>query len=91
MNKWLKRTLWGISGIVFINVGVLFSRLKTISSIKQVEGDLYSVDYHVDYKLDEVLEHGVSNVKELEDIVSKKIFLDIQLKPMNIYLFVALL
>lgn len=74
MNKWLKRTLWGISGIVFIIAGVLFSRLKTISSIKQVEEDLYSVDYHVDYKLDEVLEQGVSNVKELEDIVSKKIF-----------------
>jgi hypothetical protein len=74
MNKWLKRTLLGISGIEFIIVGVLFSRLETISSIKQVEEDLYSVDYHVDYKLDEVLEQGVSNVKELEDIVSKKIF-----------------
>lgn len=64
----------GILILILITIAVLFTRLKTISTIKQVEGDLYQVDYSADYKLDQILKASVKDVAELEAILSKKLF-----------------
>ena len=80
MKKWLKITFLGIILLVLIISGILFSRLRTISTIKQVEGDLYRVDYHADYKLDKILKESVSNVPELEQALSKHLFFGYPIK-----------
>lgn len=59
---------------------ILSSRIQTISSIKHIEGDLYTVDYQVDYKLDRVLEKGLSSVEELEAIISDELFFGYPIK-----------
>ncbi|KAF1302866.1 linear amide C-N hydrolase [Enterococcus saccharolyticus] len=74
MKKWVIRIISVLAILIIAVVGVLFTRLKTISSIKQVDGDLYSVNYQNDYKLDDVLARGVSSVSELEKVVSDKLF-----------------
>ncbi len=69
-----------LAGLSVVGLGllvagaVLFSRLQTISSIKKVAGDFYSVDYVADYKLDEVLAQGAGSVKELENVLADKLF-----------------
>lgn len=52
----------------------MFGRLRTIRSIKQIEGDLYQIDYRADYKLDDLLAQGVKNVNDLIKFMSKKLF-----------------
>ncbi|GIO22885.1 C45 family peptidase [Oceanobacillus sp. J11TS1] len=74
-RKWMILTAAVVLVIVLV-VGTvtLFNRIRTMSSVQRVEGDLYSADYYADYKLDEVLEMGVSSVEELETALSKKLF-----------------
>ncbi|MGC4019298.1 MAG: hypothetical protein QM793_08805 [Muricomes sp.] len=52
-----------IFAIVFLQQQLLYclAELRTMSSIQHVEGDLYTVNYYADYKLDDVLEAGVVN------------------------------
>lgn len=80
MKKMMKRVGLIVAAIIILVVGVLFTRLKTISSIEKVEGDFYQVDYSADYKLDEVLEQGVRDVSELESLLSKKLFFGYPIK-----------
>ena len=52
----------------------MFGRFRTIRSIKQIEGDLYRINYHANYKLDKLLAQGVKNVNDLVKFVSKELF-----------------
>ncbi|MFD2830992.1 linear amide C-N hydrolase [Corticicoccus populi] len=63
-----------IFSVITAGAVILFTRIKTMRSIKNIEGDLYQVDYHANYKLDDILKTGVKNVDELEGILSKKLF-----------------
>ena len=58
----------------------MFGRLRTMRSIKQIEGDLYRINYHADYKLDELLTQGVKDVNDLIKFVSKKLFFGYPIK-----------
>ena len=58
----------------------MFGRLRTIRSVKQIEGDLYRVDYHANYKLDDLLKQGVKDVNDLVKFVSKKLFFGYPIK-----------
>lgn len=44
----------------------LTKRIRTIKTIKNIEGDLYKVDYFADYKLEEVLDENIGSVSDLE-------------------------
>ena len=58
----------------------MFGRFRTIKSIKQIEGDLYLVNYHANYKLDKLLTQGVKNVNDLVRFVSKELFFGYPIK-----------
>lgn len=72
--------LGGIGLLLIILALILFSRIKTISTIKKVEGDLYRVEYTADYKLDELLTSDIDSVNELEKQLSKKLFFGYPIK-----------
>ena len=73
--KKLAVTITVIMSILLITAGlVLYDRIQTIRSITHVQGDFYNVEYQADYKLDEVLAVGARNVKELEQVLSEKMF-----------------
>ena len=74
MKRMLKLIMGGALFLCIILAILLFTKIKTINSIKKIEGDFYHVRYTADYKLDEILAHGVASVKDLEKQVSKKIF-----------------
>lgn len=63
----------------------MFGRLRTMKSIKLIMGDLYRVDYHANYKLNELLEGGVKNVSGLMQFLSKKIFFGYPIKVVENY------
>lgn len=80
IRRLMTTTLIVLFSILILLSPVLFSRLKTVSSIKNIDGDLYYVDYQVDYKLDQVLDKGISNVEELEGFLSKELFFGYPIK-----------
>ena len=43
----------------------MLGRLRTIRSVRQMEGDLYRIDYNAVYRLDELLAQGAKNEKEV--------------------------
>lgn len=77
-KRWTVISLF--TGLLMTGAVILFKRIKTILSIKNVEDDLYQADYYADYKLDEILEHGTENVEVLEDLLSKKLFFGYPIK-----------
>ncbi|NCC88698.1 MAG: hypothetical protein EOM05_12705 [Clostridia bacterium] len=58
----------------------LTKRIRTIKTIKNIEGDLYKVDYFADYKLEEVLNENIGSVSDLEKVLSKKLFFGYPIK-----------
>ena len=63
----------------------MFGRLKTIKNVKHIEGDLYRVEYHADYKLDALLKQGIKNASDLIKFVSKKMFFSYPIKIVENY------
>ena len=69
MNKQFK---WFLAGLETGTLGAaalhksLTKRIRTIKTIKNIEGDLYKVDYFADYKLEEVLDENIGSVSDLE-------------------------
>ena len=58
----------------------MFERLRTIRNIRQIEGDLYRVDYYANYKLEKLLTQGVKDVDDLLKFVSKELFFGYPIK-----------
>lgn len=74
-KKKIFAVLLSIFIILILAIGIiLISRIRTILSIQYVQGDLYKVDYYADYKLDKMLEQGVSSTEELENFLSQELF-----------------
>jgi len=63
----------------------MFGRLRTIKNVKHMEGDLYRVDYHANYKLDALLGQGIKNVNDLTKFLSKNIFFGYPIKMVENY------
>jgi len=60
--------------VILAVVAVLFTRLRTVFSIRHLGGTLYRVKYRVNYKLDKLLDKGLKDVAGLTSFVSKHIF-----------------
>ena len=58
----------------------MFGRFRTMKGIRQIEGDLYRINYHADYKLDKLLMKGVKNTNDLIKFVSKELFFGYPIK-----------
>ena len=60
--------------IAILCIAVLHKQIKSVNSIEKVTDDFYIMNYYADYKLDNMLEQGISTEEELEDFLSANIF-----------------
>lgn len=77
MNRKKKILYCTVCFLIFICLvaGIALRRqIQTISSIEKVTDNFYKIAYTADYKLDKLLEQGVSTEAELEAFISKNLF-----------------
>ena len=77
MKKWKKICCIVVSMVLMIAIlciAVLHKQIKSVNSIEKVTDDFYIMNYYADYKLDNMLEQGISTEEELEDFLSANIF-----------------
>ncbi len=53
---------------------ILWGRIATAASVKEVDRDIYTVNYQQDYCLDKALEYGIKDQNDLVDFISKELF-----------------
>jgi len=66
--------------MILAALAILFTRIRTMSSIKRIGKTLYRVNYRANYKLDKLLQKGVNDVAKLTSFVSKHIFFGYPIK-----------
>lgn len=59
--------------LAIIAVGICFNRIRTVSSLHKIGGDLYAAEYYNDYKLDKAMEEGAGSIVEMVNFVSRNI------------------
>lgn len=76
--KIVKRILLGLLALILtaiIIVGIVLSgRIMSMASIKHVGGDLYTMNFHQDYHLDEALSSELTTEDQLLNFVCEKMF-----------------
>ena len=66
-----------------LNLNMMYAYLETVGSIRQMEGNLYRIDYRAGYGLDELLARGAKNEKEVIRFISERLFFGWSVKIEN--------
>ena len=82
-KKIIKITALSVLGVIvaalIIVSNILYGRVSTISSVKQLGEGMYTVNYRHDYQLDKALESGVNDERSLLKFISDEMFFGYQI------------
>jgi len=82
-KKFIRLTVLSLAGLILITLMaagiILYGRLASMMSIRNIDGDLYRMNYRQNYHLDKALAAGIRNEEELLSYICDDMFFGYQI------------